>query len=58
MHYMSDPALYRRAAAAVLDAAVEGLTPALGRAYRLDAAARAHADLEAGVTTGSSYLVP
>jgi NADPH2:quinone reductase len=55
MHYMSDPATYRLAAADVLATAP---APTLGRSYRLADAARAHADLESGATTGSAYLVP
>jgi NADPH2:quinone reductase len=55
MHYMSDPGTYRLAAADVLATAP---APTLGRSYRLADAARAHADLESGATTGSTYLVP
>jgi NADPH2:quinone reductase len=55
MHYMSDPGTYRLAAADVLATAP---APTLGRSYRLADAARAHADLESGATTGSAYLVP
>jgi len=55
MHYMSEPARYRRAAAAVLAA---GLAPAPGRSYRLADVAIAHRELEAGTTAGSAYLVP
>ena len=59
MHYMADPATYRRAAAAVVDAALgSSLGPSLGRSYRLADLAAAHRDLEAGATTGSAYLVP
>jgi NADPH2:quinone reductase len=55
MHYMTDPVVYRRAAAAALDT---GIAPSLGRSYRLADVAAAHRDLEAGATTGSVYLVP
>jgi NADPH2:quinone reductase len=55
MHYISDPARYRRAATAVVDA---NLLPPLGRSYRLADVAQAHRDLEAGTTTGAAYLVP
>jgi NADPH2:quinone reductase len=56
MHYMQEPETYRAAAAEVLAAALGGVTPALGRAYRLADAAAAHAELEAGATTGASYF--
>ena len=55
MHYMSDPATYRRAAAEVI---ATGIAPSPGRSYRLADVATAHRDLEAGTTTGSAYLVP
>lgn len=58
MLYMREPETYRRAAADVLAALDDGLVPVIGRAYPLVDAAMAQADLEAGRTTGSLYLVP
>lgn len=55
MHYMTDPARYRRAAAAVLEA---GIAPSLGPSYRLADVAAAHRDLESGATTGAPYAIP
>jgi NADPH:quinone reductase len=49
---------HRRAAADVLANLEAGIVPAIGRAYPLVEAAAAQADLEAGRTTGSLYLVP
>jgi hypothetical protein len=51
MHYMADPATYRRAATDVTAAAI---APSPGRPYRLADVAAAHRDLEAG----SLYLIP
>jgi NADPH2:quinone reductase len=58
MHYMAEPAAYRVAAAAVLEAAASGIAPTVGRAYPLDQAAAAHIDLESGTTTGCALLLP
>jgi NADPH2:quinone reductase len=56
--YMNDPADYRRAADAVLTAMEAGILRGEGMAYRLEDAARAQAELEAGRTSGALYLVP
>jgi len=46
-------------AAAVFERVASGvLRPHIGQRYRLDEAARAHADLEAGRTSGASILAP
>lgn len=58
MAYMNEPETYRRAAADVLASLEAGMVPAIDRAYPLVEAAAAQADLEAGRTTGSLYLVP
>jgi len=58
MAYMNRAQDYRTAADAVLSAAREGILPSAGTAYRLCDAAQAHADLEAGRSSGSLYLVP
>jgi NADPH2:quinone reductase len=58
MAYMNEPETYRQAAAEVLATLEAGLVPTIGRAYPLDEAGTAQADLEAGRTTGSLYLVP
>lgn len=58
MRYMSDPENYRRGAAAVLASLAHGLLPLPGPRYALKDAAKAHADLEAGDTTGAPILIP
>jgi NADPH:quinone reductase len=58
MAYMNDADDYRTAAGAVLAAMRDGILHAAGTRYPLGEAVRAHADLEAGRTTGSLYLVP
>jgi NADPH2:quinone reductase len=58
MAYMNQARDYRIAADAVLSAVREGILPSAGKAYRLSDAAQAHADLEAGRSSGSLYLVP
>ena len=58
MAYMNQAADYRTAAGAVLAALQEGVLQATGKPYRLSDAAQAHADLEAGRSSGSLYLVP
>jgi NADPH2:quinone reductase len=58
MAYLNTREDYRIAADAVLAAAQEGILRSAGKAYRLDDVAQAHADLEAGRSTGSLYLVP
>ena len=54
--YANDPDLYRRGAAELLAVLADGLESPIGAEYGLDEAARAHADLEAGRTTGSVIL--
>lgn len=56
--YMNDAADYRRAADAVLAAMQAGILQGEGKAFRLDEAAKAHTELEAGRTSGALYLVP
>jgi NADPH:quinone reductase len=58
MAYVNQAQDYRIAAAAVLSAVQEGILPSAGKAYRLSDVAQAHADLEAGRSSGSLYLVP
>lgn len=55
MLYMQDRERYRAAAAAVV---ASGLTSAPGGGYSLGDVARAHAELEAGQTTGAPVLLP
>ena len=54
--YANDPELYREGAEALFAALIDGLTVSVGAEYPLRDAARAHADLEAGRTTGSLLL--
>ena len=54
--YASDPDLYRRGTAELLAVLADGLESPVGAEYGLHEAARAHADLEAGRTTGSVIL--
>jgi NADPH2:quinone reductase len=54
--YANDPERYRRGAAALMQALQDGLVNPIGAEYALRDAARAHADLEAGRTTGSVIL--
>lgn len=58
MAYAAEPETYRSAGEAVLAKIAGGLTATVGGLYRLEAAAAAHADLEAGRTTGSLLLIP
>ncbi|UZE50258.1 quinone oxidoreductase family protein [Rhodopseudomonas sp. P2A-2r] len=58
MAYVNNAEDYHRGAAAVLDALSAGVLRASGRAYPLVDAVVAQADLEAGRTSGSLYLVP
>ena len=58
MAYMNNAQDYRRAADAVLAAMQDGILQSAGTRYALSEAATAHADLEAGRSTGSLYLVP
>jgi NADPH2:quinone reductase len=54
--YTNDPALYRPAAEELFAVLRDGLVNPIGAEYPLRDAARAHADLEAGRTTGSVIL--
>jgi NADPH2:quinone reductase len=58
MAFMNDEKAYRGAADAVLAALSGGVLKAGGKAYPLSEAARAHADLESGRTSGAIYLKP
>ncbi|MFT3698563.1 MAG: zinc-binding dehydrogenase [Kofleriaceae bacterium] len=53
MQFMTDPARYRAAAREAL-----AFAPAAGTIYALADVARAHRELEAGLTTGAPLLVP
>jgi NADPH:quinone reductase len=54
--YANDAELYHEGARALFAALSDGLTVSVGAEYPLAEAARAHADLEAGRTTGSVLL--
>ena len=54
--YSNDPTLYRKAATDLLHVLEAGLASPIGASYPLHEAARAHADLGAGRTTGSIVL--
>jgi NADPH:quinone reductase len=58
MAYMNDADAYRSAADAVLAGIGSGILKVSGQPYALRDAARAHADLEAGRTSGAIYLKP
>jgi len=58
MAYAAEQETYREAASEVIDRLKDGVMPEPGRTYLLDEAASAHADLEAGRTTGSIALLP
>jgi NADPH:quinone reductase len=58
MAYVNVAEDYLTAANAVLSLVADGVLLAQGTPYRLGEAARAHADLEAGLTSGSLYLIP
>ena len=58
MAYMNEREAYRAAAEAVLSGIGSGILSVSGRSYPLGEAARAHADLEAGHTSGALYLKP
>ncbi len=58
MAYSSEPESYQRGAADLFAMLQTGVEPTIGRRYPLEQAAQAHADLEAGRTTGSMFLVP
>ncbi|AJX32442.1 quinone oxidoreductase family protein [Burkholderia oklahomensis] len=54
--YADDPDLYARGTSDLLDVLVDGMVGPIGARYALTDAARAHAELEAGRTTGSVIL--
>ncbi|MDR3436847.1 quinone oxidoreductase [Telmatospirillum sp.] len=56
--YVNDPEFYRRGTADLLAFLQDGRPAAVGAEYQLADAAKAHADLEAGRTTGSTLLIP
>ncbi|WP_224408297.1 zinc-binding dehydrogenase [Afifella sp. IM 167] len=56
MAYVADPRLYRAGAQALFAALQDGLVNPVGAEYPLAEAATAHAELEAGRTTGSVIL--
>lgn len=58
MAYMNETEAYRAAADAALAGIASGILKVSGQAYPLTDAARAHADLEAGRTSGALYLKP
>jgi NADPH2:quinone reductase len=58
MAYMNDRDAYRRSAQAVLAALEAGAVKGVGKAYSLNDAAQAHADLESGLSSGALYLRP
>ncbi|MDN5000540.1 quinone oxidoreductase family protein [Bradyrhizobium sp. GCM10027634] len=58
MAHMNDASAYRASAERVLAAMAEGVLTVIGKAYSLQDAALAQADLEAGRTTGALYLRP
>jgi NADPH:quinone reductase len=58
MAYSADKDVYPAAAAAVLGMIEAGISAEIGPDYPLEAAAEAHADLEAGRIIGSAILLP
>jgi NADPH2:quinone reductase len=58
MAYLNETEAYHLAAKAVLAGIENGVLKLGGQSYPLSEAARAHADLEAGVTSGALYLRP
>jgi NADPH2:quinone reductase len=58
MAYMNEKEAYRAAAEAALGGIQNGILKVSGKAYPLSEAARAHADLESGRTSGALYLQP
>lgn len=57
--YAGSPEEYAASSTAVLHLAASGvLKPVIGKRYPLAEAARAHADLESGLTSGSTILIP
>ena len=58
MAYLNETETYHLAAKAALAGIEDGVLSVAGQSYPLSKAARAHADLEAGVTSGALYLKP
>ncbi len=58
MAYLNEAEVYRSAANAVLAGIENGVLRVAGQSYPFSEAARAHADLEAGRTSGALYLKP
>jgi NADPH:quinone reductase len=56
MAYLNETETYHSAAKAVLAGIEDGVLSVAGQSYPLSEAARAHADLEAGVTSGALFL--
>ena len=56
MAYLNEAEAYRSAAEAVLAGIGNGVLKVAGQAYAFREAARAHSDLEAGLTSGALYL--
>lgn len=54
--YANDPQLYKSGTDELLEMLVDGMVAPVGARYPLGEAARAHADLESGKTTGSVIL--
>jgi NADPH:quinone reductase len=58
MAYLNETEAYHLAAKAVLAGIEDGVLSVAGQSYPLSEAARAHADLESGMTSGALYLKP
>jgi NADPH:quinone reductase len=58
MAYLNETEAYHLAAKAVLAGIEDGVLSVAGQSYPLSEAALAHADLEAGMTSGALYLKP
>jgi NADPH2:quinone reductase len=58
MAYAADPHTYAVASEALIAVMQAGVVAEIGGEYFLVDAAKAHADLEAGRTTGSLLLIP
>jgi NADPH2:quinone reductase len=58
MAYLNEMEAYRLAAEAVLASIEKGVLEVASQSYALSDAARAHADLEGGRTSGALYLKP
>jgi NADPH2:quinone reductase len=55
--YANDPQLYKSGTDELIEILMDGMVTPIGARYSLLDAARAHADLESGNTTGSVILV-